>query len=388
MFWLNSNILSSLTQCQQLAVSSIRGIARIPHWEYHIRFDPKVGRKRPAQDVLDRFRRLNNGMWIRARAGRTHANYMKEDLNQMVAMQWETCTKSECHMLDKMMTPFWLRQRHYVNDDLEPFHTRYGITGPRVNCKKKLTRERPKILLDDLTSDRFFDRLPASMTKSRLAIDSQKSDLPKLLKDLVLRRMKLLSIMILHKNPSLGQTRLLKGEYELGSFSFFTKRNAQEFMQFTAKLVSDRSATPSRSTIKEGEYFVHYHYFWTELEYYANINIYQSRVAFALLNKVLADFSDRIPQSLWASIQSERDCNYDQLPMFLTKWQNPREADALTRVQDEVEETKVVLHNTMQSVLERGEKLDDLIKASENLSDQSKLFYTQARKMNKCCNYV
>jgi len=39
--------------------------------------------------------------------------------------------------------------------------------------------------------------------------------------------MKLLSIMILHKNPSLGQTRLLKGEYELGSFSFFTKRNAQ-----------------------------------------------------------------------------------------------------------------------------------------------------------------
>uniref|UniRef100_A0A915M8H7 Uncharacterized protein n=1 Tax=Meloidogyne javanica TaxID=6303 RepID=A0A915M8H7_MELJA len=134
--------------------------------------------------------------------------------------------------------------------------------------------------------------------------------------------MKLLSIMILHKNPSLGQTRLLKGEYELGSFSFFTKRNAQEFMQFTAKLVSDRSATPSRSTIKEGEYFVH---------------------CFV---------------------------RHDSL------------------VGDEVEETKVVLHNTMQSVLERGEKLDDLIKASENLSDQSKLFYTQARKMNKCCNYV
>jgi len=57
-------------------------------------------------------------------------------------------------------------------------------------------------------------------------------------------------------------------------------------------------------------------------------------------------------------------------------------------VQDEVEETKVVLHNTVQAVLERGEKMEDLIKASENLSDQSKMFYTQARKMNKCCNYV
>ncbi len=56
--------------------------------------------------------------------------------------------------------------------------------------------------------------------------------------------------------------------------------------------------------------------------------------------------------------------------------------------QDEVEETKVVLHKTMQSVLERGEKLDDLIKASESLSDQSKMFYTQARKMNRCCSWT
>jgi synaptobrevin homolog YKT6 len=28
-------------------------------------------------------------------------------------------------------------------------------------------------------------------------------------------------------------------------------------MQFTAKLISDRSATPSRNTVKEGEYYVH-----------------------------------------------------------------------------------------------------------------------------------
>ncbi|VDK43299.1 unnamed protein product [Gongylonema pulchrum] len=42
----------------------------------------------------------------------------------------------------------------------------------------------------------------------------------------------------------------------------------------------------------------------------------------------------------------------------------------------------------VQSVLERGEKLDDLVAASEGLSNQSKLFYTQARKMNKCCSWT
>lgn len=43
---------------------AVRGVARIPHWEHHIRFDQFVGRKRPAQDVLDRFKRLNNGKYL------------------------------------------------------------------------------------------------------------------------------------------------------------------------------------------------------------------------------------------------------------------------------------------------------------------------------------
>src|SRR5438105_4265837 len=40
---------------------SIPPFRRIPHWEHHIRFDPRFARKRPSQDVLDRFKRLNNG---------------------------------------------------------------------------------------------------------------------------------------------------------------------------------------------------------------------------------------------------------------------------------------------------------------------------------------
>jgi synaptobrevin family protein YKT6 len=76
------------------------------------------------------------------------------------------------------------------------------------------------------------------------------------------------------------------------------------------------------------------------------------------------------------------------LPALLAKWQNPRDADAMTRVQEEVEETKIILHNTIQSVLERGEKLDDLVQKSEGLSAQSKMFYTSAKKMNKCCTWV
>lgn len=40
---------------------------------------------------------------------------------------------------------------------------------------------------------------------------------------------------------------------------------------------------------------------------------------------------------------------------------------------------------TMESMLDRGEKLDELVAKSEGLSSQSKMFYKQAKKQNSCC---
>ena len=50
------------------------------------------------------------------------------------------------------------------------------------------------------------------------------------------------------------------------------------------------------------------------------------------------------------------------------------------KVQAELDETKIVLHKTIESVLERGEKLDNLVERSDALSAQSRLFYKTAKK--------
>ena len=47
------------------------------------------------------------------------------------------------------------------------------------------------------------------------------------------------------------------------------------------------------------------------------------------------------------------------------------------KIQKELDETKIVLHKTIESVLERGEKIDSLVAKSDGLSSQSKLFYQQ-----------
>jgi len=73
------------------------------------------------------------------------------------------------------------------------------------------------------------------------------------------------------------------------------------------------------------------------------------------------------------------------LATYLTKYQDPKQADTIMRVQKELDETKVVLHKTIESVLERGEKLDNLVERSNALSAQSKMFYKTAKKQNACC---
>jgi synaptobrevin family protein YKT6 len=59
------------------------------------------------------------------------------------------------------------------------------------------------------------------------------------------------------------------------------------------------------------------------------------------------------------------------------KYQDPTQADSIMKIQKELDETKIVLHKTIESVLQRGEKIDDLVAKSDGLSAQSKMFYSK-----------
>lgn len=65
------------------------------------------------------------------------------------------------------------------------------------------------------------------------------------------------------------------------------------------------------------------------------------------------------------------------MQMCMRNVQDPHQADKLTKIQSDLDETKVVLHRTIESMLERGEKLDTLVGKSEDLSMASQMFYKQ-----------
>jgi len=82
---------------------------------------------------------------------------------------------------------------------------------------------------------------------------------------------------------------------------------------------------------------------------------------------------------------ADGSCKIARLEATLTEYQDPTKVDKIMKVDRSLAETKEVLHKTIEAVLARGEKLDELVDKSAELSASSKAFYKTAKKTNSCC---
>ncbi|KAI4603727.1 palmitoyltransferase [Pestalotiopsis sp. IQ-011] len=175
----------------------------------------------------------------------------------------------------------------------------------------------------------------------------------------------------------------LVSEKELSAYSRFTRQNYGEFMTMFSKTVAERTRPGQRQDVEEQDYTFHA---YARTEGVCGIIMsdheYPALVAHQLLSKILDDFLSAHPKSAWAQGQPQA---MPELKDHLAKYQDPKQADSIMKIQRELDETKIVLHKTIESVLQRGEKIDDLVAKSDGLSAQSKMFYTQAKKQNSCC---
>ena len=156
-------------------------------------------------------------------------------------------------------------------------------------------------------------------------------------------------------------------------------------LTFFSKTFTKRTTSGQRQSITHEQYVVHCYVrsdglsgsVITDLEYPA-------RVAFVLLTQLLDEFVTTVGDS-WKGVTVPESVQFPPIETYLQKYQNPSEADKITKIQQDLDETTSILHKTIDSVLERGAKLDDLVDRSDDLSKQSKMFYKQAKKTNSCC---
>lgn len=69
---------------------------------------------------------------------------------------------------------------------------------------------------------------------------------------------------------------------------------------------------------------------------------YPSRVSHTLLTKILDEFSLKYPSNTWPTL-TEAEAIFPQINTYLAKYQNPKEADPMTKIQEELDETKIIL---------------------------------------------
>ncbi|KAI1304493.1 putative snare protein [Xylaria venustula] len=192
-------------------------------------------------------------------------------------------------------------------------------------------------------------------------------------------------------------------EKDLTRWGFVQRRAASEFMTLFSQTIASKTQPGQRQDVEEQDNTFHA---YARTEGICGVIItdyeYPALVAHQLLSKVMDEFLTAYPSSTWRTgtpkdpakptfaetVDMPREIQMPQLKEYIVKYQDPHQADSIMKIQKELDETKIVLHKTIESVLQRGEKIDDLVAKSNDLSGSSRVFYNTAKRQNSCCSVM
>jgi synaptobrevin family protein YKT6 len=184
---------------------------------------------------------------------------------------------------------------------------------------------------------------------------------------------------------------LLSSCYDLSSFGFFQRSTVREVLLFASREVVERTQPGVRQTVSHNGNNCHTYTLSSPDHTACAVTTdeeYPQRVAFSLISVCFEEFVKL--HSSNPSIENplqDLDLPVPALEQIIIKYQDPVEADKLLKIQKNLDETKVVLMKTIDQVLERDAKLEDLAKRSQDLSFQSKMFLDKTKE-NSCCNIL
>lgn len=180
--------------------------------------------------------------------------------------------------------------------------------------------------------------------------------------------------------------------YDLSSFSFFQRNSVKEWAVFFTKTLVKGTQPGVRQTVIQEDYGCHVQ---VRHDGISGIVItdkeYPPRTAFSCLQALLEEFCSQFRAS-WENMiaPGAKQMDFARLDEYLVKYQNPMtpKVDKVEQIMKDIDETKIIMHQNIQAALANGQKLDDLVDKSEDLSRAAKVFYKKAKEANKCCRYV
>ncbi|EOB11481.1 Synaptobrevin-like protein [Nosema bombycis CQ1] len=177
--------------------------------------------------------------------------------------------------------------------------------------------------------------------------------------------MSLYSLVIIN----IHSKQILEKYFYLKEFSFFTRSSVKEAILMISQEVSNR--------IENYEFQSFFHTFNDKKTYLIFTKVYGEELYVSCGD---GEYLPSIANLFFEKVYKDNDRS-----LLLEDFQDSKSKDTLGKIKNEITETKEVCIKTLNSLFERGEKLDDLIDKSEQLSKSSKMFYKAAHKRNRCC---
>ncbi|XP_023168571.1 39S ribosomal protein L35, mitochondrial [Drosophila hydei] len=111
----SQNLTPPLLQPAALAALPTRSVTK---------FSLIKGKRKTVKAVLKRFKRLDWGAWIRTHSGRHKKMFKKSPELRRRLRQHVFTNATQSWLLDKMVTSYWRRPKHYIDDPYAPYHKR------------------------------------------------------------------------------------------------------------------------------------------------------------------------------------------------------------------------------------------------------------------------
>eukprot|EP01102_Stenamoeba_stenopodia_P015078 TRINITY_DN509_c0_g1_i2.p1 TRINITY_DN509_c0_g1~~TRINITY_DN509_c0_g1_i2.p1 ORF type:complete len:204 (-),score=45.15 TRINITY_DN509_c0_g1_i2:208-819(-) len=180
---------------------------------------------------------------------------------------------------------------------------------------------------------------------------------------------------------------MLASAYDLSPFGFFQKSSVKEITTFASASVVEKLMPGERCSVSSHGYKLHAYVRPDRLSCAITSDEgYQARIAFDFMHRAYDEFLKQHSSETWQNATADLDLPVPKLMELLTKYQNPSEEDKVTQIQNNLDKTKDLIIDSMQQLMERGERLDVLIEKSEKLSFQSKLILDASQDLNpRCC---
>jgi len=190
---------------------------------------------------------------------------------------------------------------------------------------------------------------------------------------------------------------MVYSQFDLSNFGFFTRGTVKEFLSFASREIVARTTPGGKQSVKHHmntdvvaatDFMCHCSISFKKLGCcIITDNEYPMRVGYEFIHKatdeIIAAYSDKI-----YSITVDTSLKMANIEQLFVKYQQPKEVDSIMKLQQNIDETKGILLQTLDSLLIRGEKLEDLVAKSQDLSFHSKAFMKSSKDLNKCCTII